>query len=157
MSLFKFTALCAMALSTTAAMAAVDVRFISPEKFADTRDSMSSRDQMLNQLQEHLQKLSAKQLAGKDLLIEVTDIDRAGEIEPRGRLMQDIRVMRSVTRPAISLRYVVSQGGRELRRGEARLSDLSYLERSNRYSAGDSLRYEKRMLDDWFKTEFKVP
>lgn len=157
MTQFKLTLLGAMvwvATTATAATAAVEVRFIAPEKFIDTRDAGSNREQLLKDLQAHLQTLGEQKLPGKDLLIEITDIDRAGEVEPTGRLMKDIRIMRSVTRPAINLRYVVSEGGRELRRGESRLSDLSYLERANRYASGDSLRYEKRMLDEWFKTEF---
>ena len=156
MTLFKLTALCVLALGTAAAVAAVEVRFITPEKFTDMRDAGSSREELLKDLQAHVQQLGDKHLPGKDLLIEVIDIDRAGAIEPASRLMNDIRIMRSVTRPGISLRYVVSVGARELRRGEAQISDLAYLERSNRYPAGDSLRYEKRMLDDWFKKEFKT-
>ena len=35
--------------------------------------------------------------------------------------------------------------------GEERLRDMMYLDgRSNRYSTGDPLRYEKQMIDEWF-------
>jgi hypothetical protein len=30
---------------------------------------------------------------------------------------------------------------------------MMYQQQLNRYSSGDPLRYEKRMLDDWFKKE----
>jgi hypothetical protein len=30
---------------------------------------------------------------------------------------------------------------------------MNYTSRANNYAEGDSLRYEKRMLDDWFKKE----
>lgn len=150
----KFGALSALALAAGAASAAVEVRFIEPDNYVDVRSNSRDREQVLGALDAHLRQLGDKQLPGKDLLIEVTDIDLAGEVEPRGRLMQEVRVLRNITRPAMSLRYVVSEGGRELRRGEARLSDLGYLDRANRYFESDSIRYEKRMLDDWFKVEF---
>lgn len=143
-----------------AASAAVAIRFITPDQFSDVRDSGFARAETLTGIEEHLLKLAGAQFAtagpGKDLLIEVTDIDRAGELEPWGRDMREVRVLRTVGRPAITLRYVVSEGGHELRRGEARLSDLSYLDRWNRYPSGDPIRFEKRMLDDWFRREFAV-
>jgi len=142
----------------TAATAAVEVKFVGPENFSDLRDSAFDRSETLAGIHAHLQTLTAAQFGAvapsQDLLIEVTDIDRAGELEPWGRAMQQIRVLRSIGRPAITLRYVVSERGHEVRRGEARLSDLSYLDRLNRYPSGDPIRYEKRMLDDWFSKEF---
>ena len=33
---------------------------------------------------------------------------------------------------------------------------MSYLQHINRYSRNDALRYEKRMIDDWFKNTFGV-
>lgn len=154
----KAVALALTGLWVGAASAAVEVKFIAPENFSDVRDSGFSRSQTLACIEAHLQTLAASQFGaaapGKDLLIEVTDIDRAGELEPWGRDMREIRVLRTVGRPAINLRYVVSEGGREVRRGEAKLSDLSYLDRLNRYSSGDPIRFEKRMLDDWFSKEF---
>ena len=55
----------------------------------------------------------------------------------------------------IALRYRVESLGKVLASGEARVDDKSYLDHFNRYSANESLRYEKRMLDDWFKTVLK--
>jgi len=156
----KLVALAITGLWLSAASAAVEVKFITPEKFSDVRDSNFGRSETLAGIEAHLQTLAATQFgtaaSGKDLLVEVTDIDRAGELEPWGREMREIRVLRTIGRPAITLRYVVSEGGHELRRGEARLSDLSYLDRSNRYPAGEPIRFEKRMLDDWFSKEFAV-
>ena len=43
--------------------------------------------------------------------------------------------------------------GTTLRKGEANLSDLAYLNRGTPNS-NDPLRYEKRMLDDWLRSEF---
>ena len=145
-------------LWVTAASATVEIKFITPEEFSDVRDSGFGHSETLKGIEAHLQALAAAQFGaaapGKNLLIEVIDIDRAGQLEPWGREMQEIRVLRTVGSPSIKLRYAVSEGGREVRRGEARLVDLSYLDRLNRYSSGDPIRYEKRMLDDWFGKEF---
>ena len=159
-SIATAVALAITSLWLNAASAAVVVKFIAPEKFSDVRDSGFARSETLTGIEGHLQILAAAQFAsaapGKDLLIEVTDIDRAGELEPWGRDMREVRVLRAVGRPAISLRFVVSESGHELRLGEARLSDMSYLDRLNRYPSGDPIRFEKRMLDDWFQKEFAV-
>jgi hypothetical protein len=33
---------------------------------------------------------------------------------------------------------------------------MSYLQRINRYSTSDALRYEKKMIDDWFENTFGI-
>ncbi|RQO61958.1 DUF3016 domain-containing protein [Paucibacter sp. KBW04] len=144
----------ALLLGAAAAQASVEVRFVNPEKFSDANRSVVDRDRVLQALQAHLRELGDQQLPGKDLLIEVTDVDLAGELEPHGRTMEMYRVLRPVTRPAIDLRFVLSEQGKELRKGQAQLSDLSYMDRFNRYDSNDSLRFEKRMLDEWFAKEF---
>ena len=152
----KLTAALALVLGCSLASAAVEVRFVEPDKYSDVSDfaGVRDRDLVLKDIQAHFRELGDKQLPGKDLLIEVTDIDLAGQVEPFGRRMDMLRVLRSSGRPAIELRYVLSEGGKELRQGKARLSDLGYLDRMNRYSSGDLIRYEKRMMDDWFRQEF---
>jgi hypothetical protein len=35
--------------------------------------------------------------------------------------------------------------------GEERITDMMYLQGHNRYDSGASLRYEKQMLDRWFR------
>jgi hypothetical protein len=31
---------------------------------------------------------------------------------------------------------------------------MTYLDKLNRYSSGETLRYEKQMLDEWFQARF---
>jgi len=40
--------------------------------------------------------------------------------------------------------------------GERKLRDMMYLNNVNVLSNTDSLRYEKRMIDDWARREFRV-
>ena len=70
--------------------------------------------------------------------------------------MHDIRVLKGgADWPVIKLRYSVESQGKVLRSGEARVADMSYLTHTNRYSSNEPLRYEKRMLDEWFKSVLK--
>ena len=148
----------ALAFAATVSCAGVEVRFVEPDKYADVRDFAGYRDQqrVLDEIQAHFQALGDRQLApGRDLLIEITDIDLAGQVEPIGRRMEMLRVMRSVGGPSMQLRYILRDAsGKELSKGETRLSDLGYMEGLNRYPSGDPLRYEKRMMDKWFNAEF---
>lgn len=152
----RLLAALALTLTATWASAAVEVRFVEPDKYSDIGDFAGYRDreEVLKEIQAHFRVLGDKLLPGKDLLIEVTDIDLAGNVEPVGRRMEMLRIMRSTGRPAMELRYTLSEGGKEIRQGKARMSDLNYLDSSNRYSSSDPIRYEKKMMDDWFRKEF---
>jgi hypothetical protein len=145
-----------LSLSAGWASAVVEVRFIDAAQFSDIKDANFRRqDDYLESLQAHFKLAGEKQLPGKDLKVEVTDVDLAGRVEPYRRGVDMIRILRDMgDGPSISLRYVLSEGGVEVRHGEARLWDPGYLSGFNRYSDGDPLRYEKRMIDTWFQKEF---
>jgi len=142
-------------LAAAAAQAAVTVKFVKSESFSDIGRLTGRPEETLKLIEEHLQAQAAKYVsASQDLLIEVTDINLAGEEEPsRGRL-DNLRVMRQVTIPTMDLSYKLSDAGKLVKEGKAHVADMSYMDRFNRYAPGDSLRFEKRMLDAWFKDEF---
>ena len=138
------------------AIAAVTVTFTHPEGYADMPFAPWDRERVIKELQNHFEKLGAKLPQGQDLKVEVLDIDLAGRIEPQLRFGNDIRVLKGrADWPTIALRYSVESQGKVLGSGEARIDDKSYLDHFNRYSANEPLRYEKRMLDEWFKTVMK--
>lgn len=112
---------------------------------------------MLTGLTEHFNKLAARLPAGQDLNVEVLDVDLAGQTWPTLMSAQDLRIMNGrADWPRMSMRYTITQGGQVVRSGEENLSDMGYMNRINRYYGGDALRYEKQMLDDWFKTRIAV-
>lgn len=142
-----------MAQGAMTANAAVIVTFTQPEAYADMPFAPSDKDRVMKDLQRHFDKLGTQLPQGQDLRVEVLDIDLAGRIEPQLRFGHDIRVLKGrADWPAIQLRYSIESQGKVLRGGEARVDDKSYLDHLNRYSANEPLRYEKRMLDEWFKT-----
>jgi hypothetical protein len=137
------------------ASAAVTVSFVQPENYRDLPFSPTDRAQVLKELGEHFAKLEKSLPAGQDLKIDVTDLDMAGRLVPNFRTTQDLRVLHGgADWPHMTLRYTLTANGAVLSSGQDQLSDMAYLDRINSYSDGDSLRYEKRMIDDWFRKKF---
>jgi hypothetical protein len=139
-------------LSTSAALADVKVTYIEPDKYADMPFEPGGRENVLKDLSEHFQKLGKQLPPDQNLTIEVLDIDLAGHIRPGIRSGRDIRIVKGgADWPRMRLRYSLDAGGRVIASGDADLSDMMYQQRLNRYSDGDTLRYEKQMIDDWFR------
>lgn len=152
----RWIALGLLALSA-AAQADVTVKFVEPDKFSDIKDNSGFRDKdILKDIEVHLVAQAQKALPGRDVRIDVTDVNLAGEVEPFWRSAQWLRVMRTVTLPSIDLKYEVLEAGKVVQQGEVRLRDMNYQDGFNGYSSGDTLRYEKRMIDRWLKQEFNT-
>lgn len=140
-----------LAFGAGAASAAVNVTYVHPEKFYDLPFSPWERDEMLDDLTAHFQELSKSLPQGQDLRIEVTDFDPAGRIIPNARAGRDLRVLTGrADWPRMELRYSLEQNGQVIKSGTAKLSDMNYQQTSIRYSDNVPLRYEKKMIDDWF-------
>jgi hypothetical protein len=159
MPIFKLLVGIVLSLGALVASAAaqVNVRFTEPEKFTDLQSTWQTEASLLAALGEHLKQLGQKHLGEAQVLdIEVTDIDLAGSQEYFWRI-SPLRVMRDVTSPRISLRWRLSSSDPNGPAIEVTLRDMAYLSRTNHYAEGDPLRYEKLMLDDWFRRTFAAP
>ncbi len=140
------------------AQAEVTVNFVKPGEFSDVPRADQDRDRVLADLRQHLTRLGQRLPAGQDLLINVVDVDLAGHLEPRRGATDMLRILRGgADWPRIVLRYSLSEHGTVLRSKEATLADQNYMDGMNPYSDSEPLRYEKKMLDDWFAAEFKLP
>ncbi len=135
-----------------AASAGVTVTYKKPDQFADVPHAQWEREAMLKRLTIHFNKLADGLPPGQQLEVEVLDIDLAGTIDATRRQgAMDIRVInRGADWPHMQLRYTVTENGKAIKTGEDKLADQNYAHRPNRYK-NDELRYEKQMLDDWFK------
>jgi Protein of unknown function (DUF3016) len=150
-------------LATLAALAAgaqaagtVQVQFVQPEKFVDVRDQAFSRERNLQVLERHLKAAAAPYVAdGQTLRIDVLDVDLAGEPKMNARV-NDLRVLKGKADwPRIDLRWSLEAPGQPARSGQASVKDMSYLQRvAVGTPADEPLRYERRMLDEWFRAEF---
>jgi hypothetical protein len=140
-----------LALAAGAASADVSVNYIEPERFSDLPFTPWERESVLKELTQHFARLGAQLPPGQNLRIEVKDIDLAGREYP-GRGARDLRIIKSngVDWPRIDLHYTIESNGQVLRSGDAQLRDMAFMDRLGRYTDGDNLRYERRMIDDWF-------
>lgn len=145
-------------LAAGAAQAAsLELSYKQPERFADAGDGPLERERNLAELESYLRAQAERRLpATQKLSIELLDLNLAGDVKPVGRNMDRLRVIKQVDWPSLEMRYVLSEGDKTLREGKVRLADMSFLDRGSSVQHGSSepLRYEKRMLDDWFDKEF---
>ena len=146
------------ALSQTAS-AAVEVSFVHPERYTDAAFGHGygdkAREPVLRHVREHLELLGARHLKpNQTLRIDVLDIDLAGRFEWWRPYAYNVRIMRGITWPRIAVRYTLQEGDRTLLVAEESISDLNYQTRMAVSLSNDPLRYEKVMLDDWFRTRF---
>jgi hypothetical protein len=139
-----------LALATGAVFAGTSVNYVNQERFTDLPAAASDRELVLKELTQHFDKLGKQLPPGQELLVEITDIDLAGR-ENVGRWPRDLRIVAGVDWPRIHMRFSVVSQGQVLRSGDLQLRDMAFKDRHSRYSNGDGLRYEKRMLDDWFQ------
>lgn len=142
--------LIASALWGMPAAAGANVTFADIKSFtdADTRHGNAK-----NELRAHLQRLGGQLDPGLDLAVTILDINLAG-LDHSIRGPFGPRVLTGSTFPSMSLRYVLTRKGKTISSGQENLSDQLYLERPGATRSGDSLRYEKNMLDDWFRSRF---
>lgn len=137
---------------TAVGTAGASVSYVEPERFTDVPFTPWERERVLKQLSAHFDKLGASLPPGQELKVEVLDLDLAGQTKPNFRGGQDLRVMNGgADWPHIHFRYSISEGGKVIKSGEEKLSNMQYLGRMNHYGNTELLRYEKQMLDDWFK------
>ena len=155
-SFFCASALCAAAAGLQAhAAGSVEVQWLKPADYSDAGRSSVDRERVMRSLGKHLQTLGKQLPDGQVLRLEVTDLDLAGEVQPLG--WHDLRVLRGrADWPRMSLRYTLTADGRTLKSGDARLHDMGYLFGGSLGKRQDDLGHEKRMLDQWFKTEFST-
>jgi hypothetical protein len=139
-------------LSAGSAAAGVTVTFLHPEDYSDMPLAAYDRDAIIKQFSDYFSYLGKTLPPGQELKIEVLDIDLAGRIKPNFRSHNDLRVLKNgADGPQMHLRYTLESQGKVLQRGDEQLGNMDYMNRVNSYSSGDPLRYEKQMIDDWFK------
>jgi hypothetical protein len=153
-------AFAAEAASSLSEPSRIAVDFVRPEAFTDAKASAHSSGaetaSLLADLARFVSETGERFVArDRSLAIRVTDIDLAGEFEPwRGPQFEHTRFMREVYPPRIALEFeLTGPDGRVLASGARILRDPLYLARSIRLT-NDPLRYEKRLIEDWFREEF---
>jgi hypothetical protein len=135
--------------------AAVIVTFRPTETYSDVGRSGRDVSKVLATINEYLQRLGGKYLAQDvTLVIEVLDINLAGE-ERFGSRSGGVETRVLTGRadwPSMRVRYSLVRTGQATTLGEETIADMDYLKRP--VSQPGELAYEKRMLEEWFKSRF---
>jgi hypothetical protein len=143
------------AIFASAAFAGATVSYVDAKNFTDVPRNERDREIVERDITAHFDKLSSKLGKNETLKVEVLDIDLAGREEPRIGHTFDLRIVRGQADwPMMKFKYVLERDGKSVASGEARVADLNYTMGFNRYSSSEPLRYEKRMLDVWFRETF---
>ncbi len=140
--------------------ARAEVIFFERGKFTDAKadymDSPKGRDAILDELRDYLVSQATKWYVpeGSKLTVTITDVDLAGDFEPgRSSRLQDIRIVRDIYPPKISLAFKLTDAdGNEVRHGTRELTDLMFMSKLS-LNSNDPLRHEKELLDDWLRAD----
>ena len=158
-----------MALSVAAALlinavpslaGTVNVSFIHPENFTDASlqggYGTTAEQGTLDDIGRFFESLGPRYLkSGQVLTLDVLNVDLAGRIEWWRRNLYDTRILRDVYPPRFTVNYRLSEDGRTLAESKETVVDPNYLANPGIYfSPSDPLRFEKAMLEDWFRRRF---
>ena len=142
----------------------IEVVWQDAEKYRDVRPANESRkrfrERVLKQLEAHIVSKSEDLPEGQSLKITVSNIDLAGQVWPSsfvgiGHAGGDVRLIKDVDIPRMELAYeLLDKSGQVVKSESVKLKDMSFMQSSNLRYRNDHLRYEKKMLDDWFKRTF---
>ena len=141
------------------AAAAIDIAYQQPERYTDANlrggYGEKARAPALEGLRQAFEQFAARYVGpDRTLSVTVVDLDLAGQLEWWHRNAYDVRFLRDVTPPRIKLHYVLRQGDAVLAEADETLTDVNYLGRLDIRRRDDPLRYEKAMLEDWFRRKF---
>jgi hypothetical protein len=145
-----------------AAEGPVAVAWTDPAAFSELRYSRNrfdaERGDWVRQIARHLRTSAAARLQpGEQLDVVITDIDRAGDYEPSGYRLGDVRVVRDLYPPRIELQFTWRDAsGAVLADGTRRLADLGFLTSAvGMARRNDALQHEKRLIDGWVRDELR--
>jgi hypothetical protein len=140
----------------------VQASWTKPENFSEAKQypgtglGRQSPDEWLDDLADHLRLRAERILPQGDMLqVTFTDVQRAGTYEPwRGPQWDDVRIIKDIYPPRIDLTFeLIDANGAIVKEGKRELRDPAFLQRGIANQT-DPLRFEKRMLDDWLRSEF---
>lgn len=139
----------------------VEITFVQPEKFTDAKneayDSDRGREQILAAIKTFAEKTAGRYvLDGQHMEIRFTDIDLAGSFEPwLGIHYDEIRILKEIYPPRMTIEFrLTGADGKVISEGKRELQNLGYLMHTAMRS-DDGLRYDKEMLGDWLRAEFR--
>lgn len=134
-----------------------------PDKYTDMGDSgyfnPSTFNSFKREMEGYIGKLVDRYLPeGQELKLTVTDVDLAGEFEPWHRSpFDDVRIVRAIYTPKISFSYTLrDEAGKVISDGKQKLVGQGFeYNVGRRYFNEDTFFYEKDLLGNWIRSQFK--
>lgn len=147
-----------VSLQSVAHAATSEVTWKNYEKYRDiypgNENRKHFRERTFKNFEKHFTKLAESLPEGLVLKIEVTNVDLAGDTHIGG--INRLRIIKELYAPQLTFSYqLLGVDGAEITAAVAELRDMNFMMGSNLRYRHDSLGYEKKMLDDWFKESFK--
>ncbi|BDX08233.1 DUF3016 domain-containing protein [Planctobacterium marinum] len=142
----------------------VAVTWVNPKEYTDVKPANGIRSRFRNRtletLHEYMDELAADLPEGQKLTFNVTDLDLAGRVWPGSFVgfdtTGDVRLIKRVEIPRMDFSYeLLDSDGSVLKSGTEELKDMAFMDGISTARRDDPLKYEKNMLRDWFRKEFK--
>lgn len=150
--------------ATSIGTAESSISWVDVEKYRDIKSSTQPQkkfeQRVFKQFEKYLNKLTQDLPDGQKLWLKVKDLDLAGEILPGYSYgindSKDLRVVKRIYYPQIKFSYHLSDtNGKVLKSGSVELKDVGFQNQlQTRSLSRDPLGYEKRMIKEWFNSEF---
>lgn len=155
--------MCLMFAATTlmplsyAQAAEVEVKWTNPDKYSDIDAGEEHRkhfkERTFKSFEKHFAKLAESLPEGQKLVLDVTNIDLAGDVNHGG--MKRIRVVKDIFFPRMEFNYqLLNADSSVIKSEDVSIKDMGFLMHNGLKYRSQSLGYEKEMLDDWFKDTF---
>lgn len=142
----------------------VAVTWVNPKEYTDVKPANGIRSRFRNRtletLHEYMDDLASDLPEGQKLKFNVTDLDLAGRVWP-GTFVgfdtsSEVRLIKRIEIPRMDFSYeLIDSDGTVLKSGKQELKDMGFMDSVAAQRRNDPLKYEKNMLRDWFKKEFK--
>lgn len=151
-----FAATALMPLSHLEA-AEVEVKWTNPDKYSDIDAGEEHRkhfkERTFKSLEKHFAKLAESLPEGQKLILDVTNVDLAGDVNHAG--IKRIRIVKDIFFPRMEFSYqLLNADNTVIKSEDVSIKDMGFLMHNGLRYRSQSLGYEKEMLDDWFKKTF---
>lgn len=156
-------AILASTLTSTVGLASANVviEWHQPDKYTDLGTHFHDNtdlDTFKEELEPYIARIANNHLPdGATLELTVTDVDLAGEFEP-WRLDSDVRIVRSVYPPKMSLEYsIYDVRGELIDSGDADIVNPTFdFNIGQRVAAHDHFFYERDLIASWIRNDLSV-
>ena len=137
----------------------VAVSFHDPDRFTDARSSFGGATDhgYLDMLSAHLKRTAAPLVkADQKLEVTFTDVDLAGDFQPSRVQLDDVRIIKEIYRPRMTLHFkLTGADGTVVKEGDRTLSDSYFMTNISIVDRNDPLFYDKELIANWVRDEFK--